>query len=282
LEQALKIFVMNLKDAETKLGVDHPTTLICRGSLAVAFQNTAEVDKALPLLERNLQLSIAKLGEEHPDTIIVRVNYATALEESGDLPKALQILETVVGQAQRAFGPDHPRTLQITQIWCDSLDSAKEWDRSIKTRQEILAKERQRGKQDSSLGSALAKLGKTLVLAKRFVEAEPLLRESLAICAKTQPDVWTTFDTQSQLGGALLGQKKHAEAEPLLLKGYEGMKAREKTIPPAVIVRIPEALDRLVELYTATNKPDEVKKWRAERAKYPTPKEVAPPQQEKK
>ncbi len=27
------------------------------------------------------------------------------------------------------------------------------------------------------------------------------------------------------LGGALLGQKKYAEAEPLLLKGYEGMKS---------------------------------------------------------
>ena len=35
-------------------------------------------------------------------------------------------------------------------------------------------------------------------------------------------------------------------------------------------------LDRLIVLYIATNKPDEVKKWRAERAKYPMPKEMAP------
>jgi hypothetical protein len=31
----------------------------------------------------------------------------------------------------------------------------------------------------------------------------------------------------------------------------------------------PEALDRLIELYTAINQPDEAKKWQAERAKYP-------------
>jgi len=37
---------------------------------------------------------------------------------------------------------------------------------------------------------------------------------------------------------------------------------------------IPEALDRLIEDYTATIKPDEARKWRAERAKYPS--EVAP------
>jgi eukaryotic-like serine/threonine-protein kinase len=56
-----------------------------------------------------------------------------------------------------------------------------------------------------------------------------------------------------------------------LLKGYEEMKARESTIPkaPEAQVRIPEALDRLIELYTATNKPDEVKKYKDLRAKYP-------------
>ena len=87
-------------------------------------------------------------------------------------------------------------------------------------------------------------------------------------------------NTKSQLGGALLGQKKYADAEPLLLAGYEGMKQREKTIPPQGSTRISEALDRLIELYAATNKPDDVKKWRAERAKYPA--EVAPPPREKK
>jgi hypothetical protein len=40
---------------------------------------------------------------------------------------------------------------------------------------------------------------------------------------------------------ALLGQKKYADAEPLLLAGYEAMKQRAKTIPPQGLVRIPEA-----------------------------------------
>jgi hypothetical protein len=101
------------------------------------------------------------------------------------------------------------------------------------------------------------------------------LRECLALREKRQPDDWRTFNTRSMLGGALLGQKKYADAEPLLLAGYEGMKRREKTIPPQGSARLPEALDRLIELYDATNKPDDVTKWRAERAKYPP--EVAPP-----
>ena len=106
-----------------------------------------------------------------------------------------------------------------------------------------------------------------------------VLRDCLAGRQKQLPDSWLTFNTQSLLGGALLGQKKYAEAEPLLVKGYEGMKAREKNIPAQGIIRIAEALDRLIELYTALNKPDEAKKWQAERAKYPA---IAPRPREKR
>ena len=114
----------------------------------------------------------------------------------------------------------------------------------------------------------MASSGLILIEKKCFTEAEPLLRECLATREKMYLDLWTTFNTQSLLGGALLGQKKYAEAEPLLLKGYEGMKQREKSIPASSRIRLSQALDRLIELFTATNKPDEVKKWQAERAKY--------------
>ena len=65
-----------------------------------------------------------------------------------------------------------------------------------------------------------------LLLEKKPAEAELKLRECLTIRQKIQPDDWTTFDTKSMLGEALLEQKKFAEAEPLLLSGYEGMKQR--------------------------------------------------------
>jgi eukaryotic-like serine/threonine-protein kinase len=43
-----------------------------------------------------------------------------------------------------------------------------------------------------------------------------------AMREKTEPEAWATFRTQSLLGGALLGQKKYAAAEPLLVQGYRG------------------------------------------------------------
>jgi hypothetical protein len=112
-------------------------------------------------------------------------------------------------------------------------------------------------------------MGLGLLQQHKWAEAEPPLRECLALRQKLQPGAWTTFNTQALLGGALLGQNKYDAAEPLLLAGYRGMKQREKGIPLQGATRIPEALDRLIALYTATNRPDEAKKWQADRAKYP-------------
>jgi hypothetical protein len=53
------------------------------------------------------------------------------------------------------------------------------------------------------------------------------------------------------------------------------MSLRAAKIPPQAKPRIAEALDRLIELAEATNKPEEVRMWKDERAKLPkasTPK----------
>ena len=80
---------------------------------------------------------------------------------------------------------------------------------------------------------------------------------------EVQPDVWTTFNTRSLLGGSLLGQGKYAEAEPLIVSGYEGMKAREAKIPAPSKPRLHQAAERVVRLYEAWGKPDKVREWRA-------------------
>jgi hypothetical protein len=110
----------------------------------------------------------------------------------------------------------------------------------------------------------LARFSRKLLEERAFPEAEKMLRAYLAIREETQPDAWPTFIAQSVLGGALLGQKKYAEAEPLLLKGYQGLKAHANSIPPQARSGIPEAIERLVHLYEATDRKDDADAWRKE------------------
>jgi serine/threonine protein kinase len=110
----------------------------------------------------------------------------------------------------------------------------------------------------------LAQSAKVLLDAGRFAEAEPLARECLALREKEIPDDWRTFNARSMLGGCLLGQKKYAEAEPLLISGYEGLRQRADKIPPRGSIRPQEALQRLALLYENTERSDQAAHWNNE------------------
>jgi hypothetical protein len=113
----------------------------------------------------------------------------------------------------------------------------------------------------------LAQLGVSLSKQRKWAEAETILRECLTIREKAQPDQWSTFTTRSMLGGSLLGQQKFADAEPLILAGYEGMKAREAKIPPPGRPRVAEGGERVIRLYEEWGKKDKAAEWRTRLAK---------------
>jgi hypothetical protein len=64
------------------------------------------------------------------------------------------------------------------------------------------------------------------------------------------------------LGGALAGQQKCPEAEPLCLEGYDEMKAQFGRIPVHQRQKVAEALDRVVRLYEAWGKKEKAEAWR--------------------
>jgi hypothetical protein len=101
-----------------------------------------------------------------------------------------------------------------------------------------------------------------LLDAKAYADAEPFLRESLSLREKHAAGSWLTPNSRSLLGGALLGQKQYAEAEPLLIQGYEAIKALESQIPPNGRIRVAEAGDRIVQLYEAWGRPEKAAEWR--------------------
>ena len=109
---------------------------------------------------------------------------------------------------------------------------------------------------------ALAATASTFLEQGKAEPAESAARQSLNLRERYAPDDWTTFNSRSLVGGSLLGQKKYAEAEPLLLSGYEGMKQREKSIPAAGKIRIQEAIQRVAEVYEATGQVEKAAEWK--------------------
>jgi len=313
LDLALPLFEETLKLCKAKLGPDHPLTLTSMNNLAEAYRTAGKPDLALPLLEETLKLMKAELGPEHPQTLISMNNLALAYRDAEKLDLAVPLFEETLKLFKAKLGPEHPNTLNSMNNLALAYRDAGKPDLAVplfeeayragkkypslrgvgvnllegyvqagKTEQaaslakELLAEARTQLPEESpQLAGQLASIAVSLLQAKAFTEAEPLLQECLSIRDKTQPDEWTTFNSRSMLGGALLGQKKFAEAEPLLLAGYEGMKQRKAKIPPQGKVRLTEALERLVQLYEALEKKDEATKWRKElEARKETPQRV--------
>jgi eukaryotic-like serine/threonine-protein kinase len=250
-----------VRDAKiATLGADHPATLRTLSDLAAVYWSAKQLDKSVPMFEDLVKRNEAKFGRQHYETQRTLGNLGVNYKDSGRLDEAIPLLE----EAYRS-GEKYPPLRGVGAPLLDAYTKAGRSAEVAKLVPEQLAEARETLPKDSpQLAIALAQSGALLLQLKAYADAEPILRECLAIREKTQPDLWSTFSARSMLGGVLLGQKKYTEAEPLLIAGYEGMRQREATIPPQWKHRLTEALEYLIPLYEATSKPDEAAKRRKE------------------
>jgi serine/threonine protein kinase/tetratricopeptide (TPR) repeat protein len=282
-KEAIALLEEALKLKRATLGHNHPATLTSMQSLAWAYQGDGRLKEALTLLEKALELSEHKQGRNHPDTLETMDRLAGAYRADGRHNEALALLDETVNLRKATLGPDHWRTLVSMQRLAYSYSDQPYANQGDHVKAERLLRETlalQRKAEDTEapwMAMTLGSLGWNLLKQQRHGDAEPVLREWLATRGKKEPDIWNTFNIKSMLGEALLGQTKYADAEPLLVQGYDGLKQREAKIPAEDKVRLTEALERLVQLYEALDKQDEAARWRAELASRKTP-----PKEEKK
>jgi hypothetical protein len=59
-----------------------------------------------------------------------------------------------------------------------------------------------------------------------------------------------------------MARKQYAEAEPLLISGYNGLRERETRIPAANKPRLPKAAQRLLWFCEETAGPDKAAEWK--------------------
>jgi tetratricopeptide (TPR) repeat protein len=213
--------------------------------------------------EETLRLRASTLGIDHPDTLVSRNNLAFAHTISGRWAEAVPLYEDNLRRYESKLGPDHPGTLNARNNLANAYEALGRWAAAEPLRRDNLARRREAKNPDSlTIAGELAVLGRNLGEQSKWTEAETTLRECLVIREQAIADHWLTFNTMSQLGGALLGQRRFAEAEPLIVHGYEGLKRREPAIPPTSRARLREAGDRVIRLYETWNKPEKASEWK--------------------
>jgi serine/threonine protein kinase/tetratricopeptide (TPR) repeat protein len=247
-------------------GEASPHTVDEMTQFAVLLTRLKRFDEAEPL-----HLRAVELGRNVPwnDGAMRVNNLALMYAGQGRFAEAERHYLDALGWSRRAQGEEHPNTtLVLRNLALMYLRQARHPNIDALSSQSQHAQRRIHREDAIAAAESLDRIAEPLVALGRFETAEALLRTSLRVRAERQPDDWATFNVRSLLGGALLGQQRYADAEPLLAQGYEGMKARETAAPPQCHACIPEALDRLIALSTKSGRPAEAAKWRAERSKY--------------
>ncbi len=289
-ERAIRLHEGNSIIAREHLGSDHPSALKSGMNLALAYERTGQLDRAIRLLEEVLEAMERKQGDDHPLTIQARDNLSR-MHLGRDMDRLQALSEKNFVLSAEKHGPDHSSTLRAAAyLGLCHISGGRPEEAQPLLEQAYRGKEAlvgfhfiggalmdtyvRLGKREKiaalakpllddvrlccpeggrTLGGELAVIGSMLLSGGAHVEAEAFLRECIKVREEVEPDAWVTFNARSMLGGALLGQKKYVEAEPLLIAGYQGMRERETTIPPAARARLAEALQRLVDLYESRN-----------------------------
>ncbi len=278
LDDALSVLEETLTLRTKTLGTEHPDTIGSMNNLATVYQAVGRLDAALPLFEETLELMKQKLGPNHPDTLLLMGNLAYAYQIAGRLTKALQLAEETFTLRKSQLGLEHPDTLRSMANFALACLAAKQPKKALPLFEGFIVGQRKLAKPDRlKFARLLEQVARDLLKYEQYSAAESYLRECLKIREKTMGNDWICFNTQCMLGRALTGEghallatDKHAaikfftEAEPLLVSGYEGMKALEAAIPENKQVHLSEGLQDLLVLYKAWDKPKQVARWQAE------------------
>jgi tetratricopeptide (TPR) repeat protein len=261
LPDAITLYEQVLEKRRKVLGPDHDATLTTLNSLGEACRKAGRLDRAALLIEQVLE---KRKAMRSPAAVHSVHDLALVYRDLGRYPEAIALLEQAVARLTVLNGPDHGNTLYSGENLADTYEKAGDLDRACRVLREFIRRIRKEDDHFRGYSAYLrVRLGRNLLHSKKPTEAEPVLREALAIYEKLNAaDGLQWFHIQNLLGAALLDQQHHAAAEPLLLHGYEGRKQRQALLPANWKHWLTEAGEQVVRFYEVTGQPEKACEWR--------------------
>ncbi|HZY88994.1 MAG TPA: tetratricopeptide repeat protein, partial [Gemmataceae bacterium] len=225
------------------------STMRCQFA-ANAYEFAGQLERSVQLKQQLLEQNRILEGPTHPATLNAMHALAWDYGLMGRLEESQALYEKFFALRNTGFGYGYEfqRYVCICQ-W------AGKYDQVDKPLREALKQPRaDRGSvgERNNTANLLGFLALNLLLQERYDEAEPIARE--AVSMNQTGDAKFSFWV-GVLGAVRLGQKEYADAEPLLLKAYEGMKQAEG-INLHHKRRTAEIGGWIIRLYEATNQPE--------------------------
>jgi len=260
------------------LGDEHPNVANSLNNLALVLRDEGKLAEAETMERQALGLWRNLFGLEHFQVATGLNNLATVLREEDKLGEAETAQREALAMYRKLLGDNHPSVARGLHNLAVILQRQGKLDAAEAMLRDALAKRRELlGNEHPDVATSLEQLAEVLREEAKLDEVEPLLRECLSIREKKLPDGWPTFSARSALGENLMARKQYAEAEPLLISGYNGLRERQARIPAANKPRLEKAAERLLQFYEETAQPDKAAEWKQKLAELTKPAREAKP-----
>jgi len=241
------------------LGAEHRETLGSMNVLANVCDDEGKYAQAEALHSQILGIRRRVFGPEHPDTLVSMNNLANVYGHEGKYTQAEALLSQALEIYRRVFGPEDTSALYTLAVLAAVYQRQGKYALAETYGVQALAGfQHALGQEHPDTIASEADLALAYLSQGKFAQSEPLARELVELEQKKQPDNWQRFRAESLLGASLAEEKKYAEAEPLLLEGYQGMRARKERIAAPDHYHLELTREWLVQLYKNWGKPQKV------------------------
>ena len=245
------------------LGAEHPSTVISMSNLAGLQRVRGRYDEAEELYREVRDIRERVLGTEHPDTLVAMYNLAALYQAVGRNPEAEPLFRQVLEARRRVLGQDHPRTLATEYGLGVLMRNVGNFSEAEARLSAVLdGRRRTLGEAHPDTLDAGMVLGQIQIDARRFGQAERALRNVLSLYDRTGVRGWQRAATAVLLGRSLLGQRRYAAAEPVLLEGYRALERQRDEIPADEQKILADTRADLHRLYQESGRPAEASEWK--------------------
>jgi tetratricopeptide (TPR) repeat protein/tRNA A-37 threonylcarbamoyl transferase component Bud32 len=261
-DDAEALYRRSLAIAEQALEADHPQLARLKDNLGVLLFDQRRTDEAEKLFADAYARRLNRLGPSHPETLTNAMNLAVlytaqAKTNPARFEDAERLMRAALEGTVTRFGPDHRQTIGVRSEYASVLrDRGHYADADREFAQAWALAERLLPPGDNDRLRVLFQYSGLLQREQRFAEAEVLSSRLLAE-VELASDRSAGHARMAPLRHArsLIGLARFDEAERLLLDfdatldGEDNQQLRGQT------------RGVLVELYSASGRPDEAKRW---------------------
>lgn len=186
MPQVLALFEHARDTTVTRLGDYHPITLKILHNLALTYRVYGRTREAIDLLEQVRERRLMILGGDHPATLATLQELANAYYLDGELGKALPLYQQAAAGVEKLEFL-HSDTHRIVNDLARCHEQLKQYEQAeIWWRKWVAMAKEKYGTESFKYAGVwgLTSLGLNLLHQEKYSEAEPILRENLAVLEK--------------------------------------------------------------------------------------------------